>query len=401
MDNDATYPRRPVEPMEHFIYGPNLTYEPSLTYDPTLNYEPILGDLAWNIMPPHQAQSISQPEPMPMRQPTSQAQPVAQTLVDIPKDASERGTISPACTACRERHLKCDGVQPACSRCISTTQDCVYVRSRRGHRPTRKKSEPSLKTQSKQPTETDSRRGTLDSTSDQSPSEQEHSLGVHTQIGEKNTQETLGSEERRDMALSHPRLQSKSLAPPLSSEHASAKLQELYYTYFHDAHPILIPKAHFNSFSGTLPASITAVIDYIGACFSDSVDQNRLRDILEATVFSASRQRNGHTVQALLLLAIAQHSTDLAHQACQTLDSAINLALELGMNKNFYRCGCCIDNPILRESWRRTWWELYVIDGMLAAVHQKSSFRLHSQQADLPLPCEESVFKAGPGPVSN
>ncbi|MCJ1404274.1 hypothetical protein MMC11_007499 [Xylographa trunciseda] len=400
MDAESAYPRRPMESpllesqplMEPFIYDPTLIYEPNVTYDPTLN------DLAWNIMPPQQSQPIHHLSTH-QAQSTSQVQPVVHTPSTNPKDTSDRGIISPACTACRERHLKCDGVQPVCSRCMNTAQDCQYVRSRRGHRPPRKKSEPSLRAPSRLSTGSDSRREIVDP-SVQAQARKDLPAVISTETSQDSNYNFGASEEDKDkdMALTSRRLQRRSLGSSSPHEHSSPKLQELYYTYFNDAHPILIPQAHFNTVSKSLPLSTSAIIDYIGACYSSSVDQNKLRDALEASLFSAFRERNGHTVQALILLAIAQHSTDLAHQACQTLDSAIDLALELGMNKNFYRCDCCNDNAILRESWRRTWWELYITDGILAAVHMKPSFRLHSQPADVALPCEEAVYRAGPGP---
>ena len=404
MDEESAYPRRPmdVSPLEPQPHMEPYIYDHTLIYEPILNYETTLNDLAWNIMPPQQSQSQSSHQPPTIQaQSTSHPQPVIQTPLDVPKDASDRGTISPACTACRERHLKCDGTQPACSRCLNAGQDCQYVRSRRGHRPSRKKSEPSLRAPSRQSAGSDSKRDAVDS-SEQAPPRKDRPAAISIETSQDSIYSFGTPEEHKDkdMALTRRRVQNRSPGPISPHEHSSSKLQELYYTYFNDAHPILIPQLHFNTVSKSLPPTICAVIDYIGACYSGSVDQNKLRDALEAKVFSASRERNGHTVQALVLLAIAQHSTDLAHQACQTLDSAIDLALELGMNKNFYRCDCCTDSAILRESWRRTWWELYITDGILAAVHMKPSFRLHNEPADVALPCEEAVYKAGLGPVN-
>ena len=381
--------------MEPYIYDPTLIY-----HQPTLDYETTLNDLAWNIMPPQQPQSSHHPSTI-QAHPASLPQPVVQTPVENSKEGLDKGTISPACTACRERHLKCDGAQPACSRCLNAVQDCQYVRSRRGHRPPRKKSESLLRAQSRQSAGSDSKRELVDS-SEQVPPRKDRPAAISIETSQDSNYSFGTSEghQDKDMALTRRRAQTGSPGPVSPHEHSSSKLQELYYTYFNDAHPILIPQLHFNAVSKSLPPAIFAVIDYIGACYSTSVDQNKLRDALDAKVFSASRERNGHTVQALLLLAIAQHSTDLAHQACQTLDSAIDLALELGMNKKFYRCDCCVDSAILKESWRRTWWELYITDGILAAVHMKPFFRLHNEPADVALPCEEAVYKAGPGPVN-
>ena len=323
--------------------------------------------------------------------------PTSQSEGEGSKNGSERGTISPACTACRERHLKCDGGQPVCSRCLSTQQECQYVRSRRGHRPPRKRKGDSSLEQSRSLSRDDQEPSLGDGChlpADVSFSS-DQALYQPVQLGAVATQnrEADGNPNsfcgRHEVALS-----GHNIFPDthIQSGHASHKLQELYYHYFHDAHPVLIPQDHFNEFSSSLPRCIPAIMDYIGASFSNYVNKSKVSTNLEANML---HERSGHTVQALLLLAIAQHSMDVPIQACQTLDSAIDMSLELGMNRNSFRCGCCRDSPILRESWRRTWWELYIFDGMLAAVHMKPSFRLHAQEADVALPCEESEYRAG------
>jgi hypothetical protein len=50
---------------------------------------------------------------------------------------------------------------------------------------------------------------------------------------------------------------------------------------------------------------------------------------------------------------------------------------------------------VLEESWRRTWWEMYVLDGMIAGVHERSSFRLNEMPFEVLLPCEEHEFVSG------
>lgn len=40
--------------------------------------------------------------------------------------------VSRACLACRSRHLKCDGLEPICKRCLKANRECNYVKSNRG-----------------------------------------------------------------------------------------------------------------------------------------------------------------------------------------------------------------------------------------------------------------------------
>ena len=49
---------------------------------------------------------------------------------------------------------------------------------------------------------------------------------------------------------------------------------------------------------------------------------------------------------------------------------------------------------VLEESWRRTWWELYVISVFIARLHQISTFQLFEIVANVPLPCEEDNFRS-------
>lgn len=62
------------------------------------------------------------------------------------KHGSESATRKPrsplllACLECRQRHLKCDGTQPICSRCTTSQLTCVYTPSRRGYKGSTRKS---------------------------------------------------------------------------------------------------------------------------------------------------------------------------------------------------------------------------------------------------------------------
>lgn len=74
---------------------------------------------------------------------------------------------------------------------------------------------------------------------------------------------------------------------------------------------------------------------------------------------------------------------------------AIDLALELGMNERSFCFAYGKQDPMEEESLRRTWWEIYVMDGFTAALHRKPKFRTNSILADVLLPCEESVYAEG------
>ena len=68
--------------------------------------------------------------------------PVAVALRQSRGGRRSRGR--PVDTGCRSKHLKCDGLVP-CTRCVSNSLDCVYVRSRRGFKGPRRNGGPVIK----------------------------------------------------------------------------------------------------------------------------------------------------------------------------------------------------------------------------------------------------------------
>lgn len=47
--------------------------------------------------------------------------------------AKERRRVARACTACRNRKIKCSGNSPQCKHCESAGWECVYIMPRKDH----------------------------------------------------------------------------------------------------------------------------------------------------------------------------------------------------------------------------------------------------------------------------
>ncbi|KKA22078.1 C6 transcription factor [Rasamsonia emersonii CBS 393.64] len=105
--------------------------------------------------------------------------------------------------------------------------------------------------------------------------------------------------------------------------------------------------------------------------------------------------RNGFTVQSMLLLAIVTHAHGREDEANQILRSAVDLALELGMDRAAFARENSMGSSLWEESWRRTYWELYIVDGLFAGLREQSTFSLYGRPSDLSLPCEEEEYHAG------
>jgi len=193
---------------------------------------------------------------------------------------------------------------------------------------------------------------------------------------------------------------SESINPPLAPEYkynsvASKRLLEVYYLHFHAAHPILVPVRHrTKQLIRNYPQYLVAVMQCIGSQYESMCLSEGYR-IAVSHMLASQPKKDGYLVQALLIFSVTLHAQDWQQQARQMLSSAIELAVDLGMNRMNFASENSMGSPILEESWRRTWWELYVLDGMLAALHQQTSFKLNGIECDLQLPCEDSEYSTG------
>jgi hypothetical protein len=142
-------------------------------------------------------------------------------------------------------------------------------------------------------------------------------------------------------------------------------------------------------------------MQFIGSLYEAApLNMNENRPRIEAVVSSIeSPPSDGFTVQALLLIAIATHSNDDFAHARELLDKAVRLALTIGMNSQSFAQDNGEGDAVLEESWRRTWWLLYMTDGIFSRIRHCSTFSLHGVRADVDLPCEEALFHAGVGQI--
>lgn len=149
-------------------------------------------------------------------------------------------------------------------------------------------------------------------------------------------------------------------------------------------------------------------MQYIGSLFAQDFSSSELKDVAFNQLDIPGMPPNGFTVQGLLLIAISMHAEDEMERARITLDRAIYIALEIRMNSRTF--SNMERDPVLAESWRRTYWGLYVTDAMFArsrrAPHflsvflislpptnpQLTQLRLYTIEANVELPCEEADY---------
>ncbi|KAI9045010.1 uncharacterized protein KD926_010333 [Aspergillus affinis] len=233
-----------------------------------------------------------------------------------------------ACLNCREKHLKCDGNMSGCGRCRTLNLSCYFVPSRRG----RKCRPGPIPSDSLLPVE---------------------SLGaVDTDCG-------------------------------MVSKH----LVGVYYLHFHQAHPFLAPHDVF--LQSAPPVYLVSLVEYIGLHYLISEVPDRTVS-LRANVDEADLGMV--KVQALLLLSIILHARLHPIEARICMAQAIQCSLELGLHCRGFSDALETHDPVQAESARRTWWEIFILDTLLAAVQVEGSLQFTLDIPDVPLPCESEDY---------
>ena len=140
---------------------------------------------------------------------------------------------------------------------------------------------------------------------------------------------------------------------------------------------------------------LEAAIRFIGSFYVQSATPSIFAEQAINLLSEPTCPRDGFLVQANLLLAIGLDGSADLKQALVFLNTAERIALEIGLNQGQFAAFNGQGFSTLEESWRRTWWELFVVEGMIAGVHQQSFFGLYEVASTVSLPCEEHEYMLG------
>ena len=180
---------------------------------------------------------------------------------------------------------------------------------------------------------------------------------------------------------------------------AQCKLEkhlDLYYDCFHNAHPWVLPRRPLNRLihsSRDQMERLLTVMAFIGSTYTTKGQSIYLREKALTEMAAPDLPRTPFSVQALLILSIGTHCCSDFQLARDTLDRAINIALELGMHCRNFAAANGNRDPVLEESWRRTWWGVYVTDASIEAIARTLNPRTNFANADVDLPCEEIDYR--------
>jgi hypothetical protein len=166
-----------------------------------------------------------------------------------------------------------------------------------------------------------------------------------------------------------------------------------YFAFFAPCHPIL-PSFKLTEqliYENGLH-QLDLVIRYIGSFYLKSSSVQTLRDSIYDSLLRNGASKDVFSVQSLLIFAIGSHANHEEEISAQALSLAISIALEIRMNDAEFAVRAACGSKILEESFRRTWWELYVMNALFSGINKDVNFQLQYVQSDVPLPCEEVDF---------
>jgi hypothetical protein len=186
---------------------------------------------------------------------------------------------------------------------------------------------------------------------------------------------SIEAAESSQTLLAFPAQQPSLEAPPLEWE-----LQDIltsYYFHCHPSHPFLPPRPLLGRLlqDKTLPF-LQSAIRYTTASFIPRDTSHRfISDSIISEVLAIYDNREyevsdaPYLLQALLLLALASGTQANGERALSLMITFRKFAIELGLNRSQFALLHGEGNPLLEDSWRRTWWEANAIDAMRYGMH--------------------------------
>lgn len=275
----------------------------------------------------------------------------------INRQSASRASL--ACWPCRTQHLKCDAALPICARCQALMKTCSYPESRRSAR------YKAAHSKRKHPTISCLASDVL------TPSDTRASV-----LGEDQTSVFTPS-----------RVPLTSVIQVENSMDADSTLLDLYYEYFHRSHPFILPRPNLQAKLASECSSmreLLSVMQCIGSSYGESSSRREcLGD--EQTVDVV----DGFVVQTTLLMALAK-SMCAERAASETLlEKAIEQARVIGMHTKAFADIAAENDPVLAESWRRTWWMLYLADQNFSVIRYDFITSIYDTDHDVDIPCDD------------
>lgn len=306
-----------------------------------------------------------------------------------PSEFANKGRERPpsllACITCRTKHLRCDAQLPVCGRCAYRKLPCVYTESKRGYRDRRKGHEPKASTLEAGCEEI---YGSRDKSSDES------SIATYAWPAAIHDDAMPPDMSTTSPAESIPRSAGLNSGQQKKVSRYSADLIDVFYSSFFPAHGFVVPRKLLLQCPNIIPEELKAVLRYVGSHFQHTQFQQSLREAAFRITEQDVPIDPGFKVHGLLCLAMVFMAGRVERAlGMRLLHQAIDIALTIGLHRKSYTANRPADHPLQAESWRRTYWDLYVVDTLLSALDgSKYTSRLQDVAADLPLPGHDDDY---------
>lgn len=313
-----------------------------------------------------------------------------------------------ACIPCRKSHLKCDGKKPLCSRCIDRGGTCFWVDSKRGYREFRKGHQSTSDARSRDDAKLNlAKSGT---------SVHEHPSDLDpTQIRQRTYEEIFQANDPAftglpldfqpvqmmvNLAGASPSSRSDStlsitreINPTVQSHsNGSADLIELFYKHLYPPHPFIVPWKLYLQNSSLIPIPLRSVLRFAACHYVPHSNPSTL-EAAANKILSDDVPDDGFKVQGLILYAFISHARMDRDSGESALTKAVEIALRIGMNREAFAIQNGQNNPILEECWRRTWWMLMVLEGLVTVIGgQSTPYVTYSTFTDVALPGHDEDY---------
>ncbi|KAL4953947.1 hypothetical protein BDW69DRAFT_184000 [Aspergillus filifer] len=180
-------------------------------------------------------------------------------------------------------------------------------------------------------------------------------------------------------------------------------LIDSYYKNFHICHPFVLPRDHLTKLhqdpsSQYNLAPLVATLRFMGNIYNAREWSIPLKDNVEASL-SLLSPSDPVLIQCRILYSVALFWYDYKTEAKSQMDRAAKLAIDLQMFRAEFVASRGADDEVQRESWRRTWWMLYILDAYYAGTLGAPNFRVMDIDITTELPCDESDYESGDIPT--
>lgn len=285
--------------------------------------------------------------------------------------------------------MRCDATKPTCLRCAQDQLDCNYQTSKRGG--LTRAALAALTARKNAAANNPDRPGTTTGLQD-------------TCLGAESTHSTESTSPSHSRGNLVPRMLSAEVSPVPTAVMGDEEdvFVSVYFKCFHRYHPCVLPASQLQQYSNN-PAfhqqlqPTLAVIRVIGSIYARSSRSKALSEEAESAIAKALEDtpRSPLLAQALLLYSVSMYWSHDDVQSRQYMDLALDTALQIGMNFRSFAIDNAPDDTVLQECYRRTWWQIYIIDAAYASIKRSTTFRAAGVLSDVDLPCAEHDYDCG------